>query len=619
MTDEDEYFPPPRNIRDLQAAIGAAAGAMLGADVAPCAAARRPGVRGQRRPRRSRLRSIATAPLTLPRGEGRRWWAWTTSCRSGCSPGPARCRSSRCAPTTRAGCSCPASIDPRTGYRAYTVDQLADAAVIVRLRALDVPLAEVREVLDARDPEHHPQGPRPPPGGDGGAPRPDRPDHRRAAVAAGAGDAHTRSTSAPNRRQHTLRVRATVDMTTFEVWIGWAFRTLAAVLALSGAERSGPPGALYGEIVDDEPEEVEAFIPIAEPVALRPPSEVAVGELPERTVAVLVHAGRVRLARRHLSHARRLGGPPRRARRRPHPRVVRGLRRRHRRHRRLAHRGRLADHRHSDHRPHTEEPLMSIAVHSITFDAADPVGPGHVLVQGPRPPGGRGRRGVLRPARAQPRAAAGMMFIKVPEGKTAKNRCTSTCPPPTGRPRSSDSSSSAPPVAPSTTSSGIRWTGHGGRRGQRVLRRRPSSADVSSLPGCCPRPPTRSACSSTCSPRRCGSAGSSPSLGSSRRCVEWRRRPTKAVARAFARVAWPAFAVLVLTGLWNIAEVDVDQHRHAYQVTLMIKITLAILSGVFAAMHAVGSHQAGDGPRRLRSAGCARSARCSSGSCSTNG
>ncbi len=30
VTDEDEYFPPPRNIRDLQGAIGVAAGAMLG-------------------------------------------------------------------------------------------------------------------------------------------------------------------------------------------------------------------------------------------------------------------------------------------------------------------------------------------------------------------------------------------------------------------------------------------------------------------------------------------------------------------------------------------------------------------------------------------------------------
>jgi 4-hydroxy-3-methylbut-2-enyl diphosphate reductase len=33
VTDEDEYFPPPRNIRDLQAAIGVAAAAMSGGPV----------------------------------------------------------------------------------------------------------------------------------------------------------------------------------------------------------------------------------------------------------------------------------------------------------------------------------------------------------------------------------------------------------------------------------------------------------------------------------------------------------------------------------------------------------------------------------------------------------
>jgi putative copper export protein len=63
---------------------------------------------------------------------------------------------------------------------------------------------------------------------------------------------------------------------------------------------------------------------------------------------------------------------------------------------------------------------------------------------------------------------------------------------------------------------------------------------------------------------------------------------TRSVARAFARLAWPAFAVLIVTGLWNIAEVDVTNTDTAYQVTLMVKITLAILSGVFAAVHAVG-------------------------------
>jgi 4-hydroxy-3-methylbut-2-enyl diphosphate reductase len=33
VTDEDEYFPPPRNIRDLQAAIDLAITAMSGAAV----------------------------------------------------------------------------------------------------------------------------------------------------------------------------------------------------------------------------------------------------------------------------------------------------------------------------------------------------------------------------------------------------------------------------------------------------------------------------------------------------------------------------------------------------------------------------------------------------------
>src|SRR3954451_4496069 len=46
----------------------------------------------------------------------------------------------------------PARVDPQSGYRSYTVDQLADAAVIVRLRALDVSLPQVDAVLRHRDP-----------------------------------------------------------------------------------------------------------------------------------------------------------------------------------------------------------------------------------------------------------------------------------------------------------------------------------------------------------------------------------------------------------------------------------------------------------------------------------
>ncbi|MEO5901511.1 MAG: hypothetical protein ABIR68_15485 [Ilumatobacteraceae bacterium] len=63
---------------------------------------------------------------------------------------------------------------------------------------------------------------------------------------------------------------------------------------------------------------------------------------------------------------------------------------------------------------------------------------------------------------------------------------------------------------------------------------------------------------------------------------------TRPVAQAFAKVAWPAFAVLMVTGLWNIAEVHVTETDSAYQVTLLVKVLVAVLSGAFAAVHAAG-------------------------------
>jgi DNA-binding transcriptional MerR regulator len=45
----------------------------------------------------------------------------------------------------------PAQIDPQTGYRRYTTDQVPVAQIIRRFRALDMPLDEIRAVLSARD------------------------------------------------------------------------------------------------------------------------------------------------------------------------------------------------------------------------------------------------------------------------------------------------------------------------------------------------------------------------------------------------------------------------------------------------------------------------------------
>lgn len=51
-----------------------------------------------------------------------------------------------------AGLLVPARVDPATGYRSYDVDQIPTAQVIHRLRALDVPLPDVRRILEAPGP-----------------------------------------------------------------------------------------------------------------------------------------------------------------------------------------------------------------------------------------------------------------------------------------------------------------------------------------------------------------------------------------------------------------------------------------------------------------------------------
>ena len=62
----------------------------------------------------------------------------------------------------------------------------------------------------------------------------------------------------------------------------------------------------------------------------------------------------------------------------------------------------------------------------------------------------------------------------------------------------------------------------------------------------------------------------------------------RAVARAFARVAWPAFGVLVITGIWNLTAIDLGNTTTAYQVTVFVKITVAVASAVFVLIHSLG-------------------------------
>ena len=59
------------------------------------------------------------------------------------------------------------------------------------------------------------------------------------------------------------------------------------------------------------------------------------------------------------------------------------------------------------------------------------------------------------------------------------------------------------------------------------------------------------------------------------------------VARRFQLIAWPSFALLVGTGLWNLAVVAKYHHGdNAWWVTLFVKLVIVAASGISAAVHA---------------------------------
>lgn len=63
----------------------------------------------------------------------------------------------------------------------------------------------------------------------------------------------------------------------------------------------------------------------------------------------------------------------------------------------------------------------------------------------------------------------------------------------------------------------------------------------------------------------------------------------RAAARAFDRLAWPAYGLLVATGAWNVLAVDAGDTSSGYQLTLLAKLTVVAVSGVAAALHTVAS------------------------------
>jgi putative copper export protein len=59
----------------------------------------------------------------------------------------------------------------------------------------------------------------------------------------------------------------------------------------------------------------------------------------------------------------------------------------------------------------------------------------------------------------------------------------------------------------------------------------------------------------------------------------------KVLANAFARLAWPAYLVLIATGIWNISAVHFSSQDPAWKAVLMAKVLVVIVAGVGAYLH----------------------------------
>ena len=67
------------------------------------------------------------------------------------------------------------------------------------------------------------------------------------------------------------------------------------------------------------------------------------------------------------------------------------------------------------------------------------------------------------------------------------------------------------------------------------------------------------------------------------------------VARAFARIAWPAFIVIIFTGAWGLGTTHVGDKDTAYMVTLMVKMLLVGAAAIATIIHSVGTSKLAKG------------------------
>jgi DNA-binding transcriptional MerR regulator len=184
----------------------------------------------------------------------------------------------------------PAEVDGSSGYRRYATGQVPLAHVIRRFRDLDMPLEEIRIVLNASDVAARDQVivahlER----------MQETLERTQASVASLRAllDGNWPTLPVEYRSVPALRavaIRAIVAWDDTEPWLNDAFAELDRAVGMRSGARSGPDSALYSaEFFEAHAGEVTAFVPVKGEIATT--GRVEQVEIPGAELAVLVHIG----------------------------------------------------------------------------------------------------------------------------------------------------------------------------------------------------------------------------------------------------------------------------------------------------------------------------------------
>jgi DNA-binding transcriptional MerR regulator len=190
----------------------------------------------------------------------------------------------------RAGLLEPAEVDPVTGYRRYTSAQIPIAQVIRRFRDLDMPLDDIRRVLQAPDQTTRSQLI---------AAHLTRLEESLAETQRAVASLrdlleHPSLTAAIEHRwvpvTPAAAIRTTVNVGDLGAWYHGAIGEIQGTLSAQEIVASGPPGGIYDyELFTEARGEATLFFPVTGEV--RPVGRVGPIRLPGAELAVIVHNG----------------------------------------------------------------------------------------------------------------------------------------------------------------------------------------------------------------------------------------------------------------------------------------------------------------------------------------